>query len=152
MSVAASSVLRVLEDAIDAELPQTQCGRCGYNGCRPYAGAIAVGAADINRCSPGGGETISVLAELTGREIIALAPDVQLAPDANMKAVVREEDCIGCTRCIQACPVDAIIGAQGQMHSILPAACTACELCLPVCPTDCIVIEAMPPKVDKICG
>lgn len=149
MSVEANSALHILEEAIDAELPQTQCGRCGYNGCRPYASAIAVGAADINRCSPGGGETISVLAELTGREIIAIADDVPAAPSANMKAVIREEDCIGCTRCIQVCPVDAIMGAQGQMHSILPVACTACELCLPACPTDCIVIEAMPPEGKK---
>lgn len=144
-SFAAGAALGALEDAIDAELPQTQCGRCGYDGCRPYARAVAAGEADINRCSPGGKEVISVLSELIGREIIPLAPDVPPAPQAEMRALIREEDCIGCARCIQACPVDAIIGAQGMMHTVLPDACTCCELCLPACPTDCIEIAPMPP-------
>ena len=146
-----SSILSELEDAIDMKLPQVQCGRCGYNGCRPYARAVATGEADINRCSPGGRETISVLAELLGRDIVPMAPGVRQAPAKGMAALIKEEDCIGCTRCIQACPVDAIIGAQGKMHTVLHDVCTSCELCLPVCPTDCISISAIPAeaRVDE---
>lgn len=124
-------------DAIDALLPQTQCRRCGYDGCRPYAEAIAAGETDINRCPPGGPATIDRLAALTGRPAKPLAPE---CGDASVPRVafIREDECIGCTRCIQVCPTDAIIGAAKQMHTVIGADCTGCELCVPACPVDCI--------------
>ena len=122
--------------AINQCLPQTQCAQCGHPGCLPYAQAIAAGEA-INRCPPGGKQTIIALAELLGRDIIAL--DDSYGQELPKRvARIREAECIGCTLCIQACPVDAIIGAQQQMHSILEASCTGCDLCLPPCPVDCI--------------
>ncbi|HET7570424.1 MAG TPA: RnfABCDGE type electron transport complex subunit B [Gammaproteobacteria bacterium] len=124
---------------IDRLLPQTQCERCGYGGCRPYAEAVAAGDADINRCPPGGDAVIAALAELTGREAKPLDPECG-GPLAPTVAVIDEEICIGCTRCIQACPVDAIVGAAKLMHTVIAAECTGCELCLPPCPVDCIDI------------
>lgn len=124
-------------DAIDALLPQTQCRRCGYDGCRPYAEAIAAGETDINRCPPGGEATVERLAELTGQDSKPLDPACGDASVARV-AFIREAECIGCTRCIQACPTDAIIGAAKQMHTVLAADCTGCELCVPACPVDCI--------------
>jgi len=122
--------------AINQCLPQTQCAQCGHPGCLPYAQAIAAGEA-INRCPPGGKQTIAALAQLLGRDIIALDDSYgQELPKRVAK--IREAECIGCTLCIQACPVDAIIGAQQQMHSILEDLCTGCDLCLPPCPVDCI--------------
>ena len=122
---------------IDALLPQTQCGKCGYSGCRPYADAIAVGEADINQCPPGGDEVIRDLAGLTGLAYKALDPAFgQYRPPSV--AVIREAHCIGCTLCIQACPVDAIVGAAKLMHTVIGAECTGCELCVPPCPVDCI--------------
>jgi len=122
--------------AINQCLPQTQCAQCGHPGCLPYAEAIAAGEA-INRCPPGGKQTIIALAELLGRDIIAL--DDHFGQEQPKRvARIREAECIGCTLCIQACPVDAIIGAQQQMHSILEDSCTGCDLCLPPCPVDCI--------------
>jgi electron transport complex protein RnfB len=127
-------------DAIDALLPQTQCTRCGYDGCRPYAEAIAGGDA-INRCPPGGAATIAALARLTGRAIVALDPaHGEEAPLAVAR--VDEAWCIGCTLCIDACPVDAIAGGPRRMHTVLPALCTGCALCLPPCPVDCIDMVA----------
>ena len=122
--------------SIDALLPQTQCRRCGYDACRPYAEAIAAGDA-INRCPPGGDALIAALASLTGRPVVAL--DRAHGEHASL-AVARIDEawCIGCTLCIDACPVDAIIGAQKRMHAVLPALCTGCGLCLPPCPVDCI--------------
>ena len=118
-------------------LPQTQCAQCGYPGCRPYAEAIARGEADINQCPPGGEATIRALADLLGRQPIALNAH-HGQPTPPQLAVIDETRCIGCTLCIQACPVDAILGAQGQMHTVIASECTGCELCLPPCPVDCI--------------
>lgn len=124
-------------EAIDALLPQTQCTRCGYAGCRPYATAIASGAADINQCPPGGSATIRALAAFLGREFKPLNP-VHGAESPPLVAIIDEERCIGCAKCLPACPVDAIVGAHRFMHTVVSAACTGCELCLPPCPVDCI--------------
>lgn len=126
-----------IADQIDSILPQTQCGQCGFAGCRPYAEAIAAGEAEINRCPPGGEVTMIALADLMGREPVPLE-DTEAAEKAKSIAVIREDECIGCTLCIQACPVDAIIGAAKQMHSVIDEQCTGCELCLPPCPVECI--------------
>ncbi|MBN2887140.1 MAG: electron transport complex subunit RsxB [Chromatiaceae bacterium] len=123
-----------IADQIDALLPQTQCGQCGYPGCRPYAEALARGEAEINLCAPGGAATVRALADLLGRE--AVAPDQ--AEKLPMVARIDPETCIGCTKCLQACPVDAIIGAPKQLHGVLEEACTGCELCLSPCPVSCI--------------
>lgn len=126
-----------LVDSIDDILPQTQCRKCTFSGCRPYAQAIASNQADINQCPPGGQTTILALANLLRRQPKPLNPEYgQERP--KMLAVVEEKDCIGCTLCIQACPVDAILGAAKQMHTVITAECTGCELCLPPCPVDCI--------------
>ncbi len=121
---------------IDALLPQTQCGRCGHPGCLPYARAIAAGE-PFNRCPPGGAATIAALAELLGAESRPLDPaHGQEAP--RRVAFIREAECIGCTRCLPACPVDAIIGAPRQMHTVIAELCTGCDLCVAPCPVDCI--------------
>jgi electron transport complex protein RnfB len=114
-------------DAIEALLPRIQCAQCGFPGCRPYAAAIASGSADINRCPPGGDTTIRAIADLLGRETLPL--------DTSL---VDESTCIGCNRCVEACPVDAIAGLPQRMHTVIAMHCTGCELCLPVCPVDCI--------------
>ena len=127
-----------LVDAIDALLPQTQCERCGYKGCRPYADAIASGTA-INRCPPGGAATIEALAGLLDRDVIVLDAALQpMNPDAV--ALIDESRCIGCALCLPPCPVDAIVGAAGHMHTVIARQCTGCELCIPACPVDCITI------------
>ena len=130
-------IMPSLADQIDALLPQTQCTRCGYQGCRPYAEAIATGAADINQCPPGGAAGIVKLADLlkTLRQPLNPANGIEKPLEV---AVIDESLCIGCTLCIQACPVDAILGAAKQMHTILNSWCTGCELCIAVCPVDCI--------------
>jgi len=134
-------------DKIDAILPQTQCGQCDYAGCKPYAEAIANGEADINRCPPGGEATMIALSELLGVEPVAL--DEQHATEPVKTVVyIDEETCIGCTLCIQACPVDAILGAAKQMHSIIEDECTGCDLCIPPCPVDCIHIKEIQPDLD----
>ena len=134
-----------LVDSIDDILPQTQCRKCTFSGCRPYAQAIASNQANINQCPPGGQATILALANLLGREPEPLNPEYgQEKP--KMLAVIEEKDCIGCTLCIQACPVDAILGAAKQMHTVITAECTGCELCLPPCPVDCI---RMVPVIDN---
>lgn len=126
-----------LVEKIDAILPQTQCGQCGYPGCRPYATAIAAGEADINQCPPGGEAGIRQLADLLGVEPKPLnAEHGEVKPKSV--AFIHEEACIGCTLCIQACPVDAILGAAKQMHTVIASECTGCELCLAPCPVDCI--------------
>ncbi len=123
-------------EAIDALLPQTQCGQCGYAGCRPYAAAI-IGGEAINRCPPGGEAVVRELAEQLGRPYEA--PDNELAYDPEVRvAVIREDECIGCTKCIQACPVDAILGAARHMHTVIESECTGCDLCVDPCPVDCI--------------
>jgi Na+-translocating ferredoxin:NAD+ oxidoreductase subunit B len=129
-----------IADQIDALLPQTQCGQCSYPGCRPYAEAIASGAADINQCPPGGEATVLALAELLGRDPKPLA--VEERPPSL--AVIDEATCIGCTLCIQACPVDAILGAGKQMHTVITSECTGCELCVAPCPVDCIEMVEEP--------
>ena len=134
-----------LIEAIDCLLPQTQCGQCGYPGCRPYAIAIAEGTADINQCPPGGMAGIRALAELMGREPKPLNPANGIEKP-NVVALIVEEDCIGCTKCIQACPVDAIIGAPKRMHTVIADLCTGCELCLPPCPVDCIELLPVPSR------
>ena len=126
-----------LVDKIDAILPQTQCGQCSYPGCKPYATAIAAGEADINRCPPGGEEGIHKLADLLGMEFKPFGEDTA-APKPKSVAFIDESTCIGCTLCIQACPVDAILGAAKQMHTIIESECTGCELCVAPCPVDCI--------------
>ena len=125
--------------AIDALLPQTQCTRCGYTGCLPYAEAIARGEAEINQCPPGGTETIVALAALTGRPAAPLNRDngFEAAPTV---AFIDEERCIGCTKCLPPCPVDAIAGAPRRMHTVIAELCTGCELCVAPCPVDCIVM------------
>lgn len=127
-----------LVDKIDAVLPQTQCGQCGYPGCKPYATAIAAGEAEINKCPPGGEEGIHKLADLLGKEFVPFGEGA--APKAKSVAFIDENTCIGCTLCIQACPVDAILGAAKQMHTIIASECTGCELCVPPCPVDCIAM------------
>ena len=124
---------------IDALLPQTQCTRCGYAGCQPYAAAIAAGAAEINQCPPGGAATIAALAALTGRPPLPLNPanGVEGSP---LVAQIDEEACIGCAKCLPPCPVDAIIGAQKHMHTVILELCTGCELCVAPCPVDCIAM------------
>ncbi|MDF1758137.1 MAG: RnfABCDGE type electron transport complex subunit B [Legionellaceae bacterium] len=123
---------------IDALLPQTQCGECGYPGCMPYAQAMAAGMAELNLCPPGGVKTIVRLGELLQKDVtdhLAIAEQTAKAP---LVAKIREEDCIGCTKCITACPVDAIIGTGKHMHTIINVECTGCELCVEPCPVDCI--------------
>ena len=137
-----------MADRIDALLPQTQCGQCEFAGCRPYAEAIAAGKAEINRCVPGGEAVIVELASLLDREVIPLNEDLG-EPAPPLVAVIREERCIGCTKCIQACPVDAILGCAKRMHTIIADECTGCELCLPPCPVDCIDMIAIPETVDN---
>jgi electron transport complex protein RnfB len=135
-----------LVDKIDALLPQTQCGQCTFPGCRPYAEAIARDEADINQCPPGGETTIIALADLLGRDAKPLNPEHGEEQQGPKIAVIDEQLCIGCTLCIQACPVDAILGAAKQMHSVIEIECTGCELCLPPCPVDCI--DIIPVKTD----
>lgn len=130
-----------LADAIDAALPQTQCGKCGYPACRPYAVAVAAFDADINRCSPGGDDGVRVLSMLTGVAYKPLDPTCG-TPMPPSIAVIDEQSCIGCTLCIQACPVDAIVGAPRLMHTVIAQWCTGCELCIPPCPVDCIRLLA----------
>lgn len=126
-----------LADAIDDLLPQTQCRQCGYAGCRPYAEAIAAGRAGINQCPPGGEEGVRDLAALLGIPFRPLDPRFGTTK-APAVAVIDEQTCIGCTLCIQACPVDAIVGTAKMMHTVITGECTGCELCIPPCPVDCI--------------
>ncbi len=133
-------------EQIDSLLPQTQCGQCGYAGCRPYAEAIATGEADINQCPPGGDAGIRALADLLGRDVKPLSEEHgEEKPKAV--AIIDEQTCIGCTLCLQACPVDAIVGAAKQMHTVMESECTGCELCVEPCPVDCI---AMVPLEEEI--
>lgn len=131
-------------DQIDKLLPQTQCGQCSFAGCRPYAEAIAAGEADINRCPPGGESTIQALADLLDVEAKPLDEEVGEEKPKTL-AVIDEQRCIGCTLCIQACPVDAILGAAKHMHTVIADECTGCELCVEPCPVDCIdMVESKP--------
>ncbi len=124
-------------DQIDTILPQTQCGQCGYPGCRPYAQAIVDGDA-INKCPPGGQSTINALADLLDVEAPSLDVEHGIESEVKKVAFIREAECIGCTKCIQACPTDAILGAAKQMHTVIADECTGCDLCVEPCPVDCI--------------
>ena len=129
-----------LVEQIDALLPQTQCTKCGYSGCMPYATAISEGQADINQCPPGGAAGISKLATLLAVEEKPLNPEFGIE-HLRKVAYIIEQDCIGCTKCLPPCPVDAILGANKQMHTIITAECTGCELCIAPCPVDCIIMK-----------
>ncbi|HIO91565.1 MAG TPA: electron transport complex subunit RsxB [Leucothrix mucor] len=130
-----------ITDQIDSLLPQTQCGQCSYAGCRPYAEAIASGEIGINQCPPGGEATIQALADLLDVDVEPLDAERGEHKDVATVAVIIEDTCIGCTLCIQACPVDAIVGSAKHMHTVIASECTGCDLCLPPCPVDCIVME-----------
>ena len=127
-----------LVEAINTLLPQTQCGRCTFPGCRPYATALAAGEADTNQCPPGGDRTARALAQLLKRDPKEVDARYGVMPTQAMVAFIDEPACIGCTKCIQACPVDAIVGAARYMHTVIAQHCTGCELCIPPCPVDCI--------------
>ena len=140
MQVRASSDSETLVERIDRLLPQTQCGQCGFEGCRPYAEALARGEAGIDHCPPGGDAGARALAKLLG--VPALPYDRERGEcKPGIVAVIIEADCIGCTKCIQACPVDAIVGASKLMHTVIAPLCTGCELCVAPCPVDCIVMQ-----------
>lgn len=135
-----------LAEKIDALLPQTQCQRCGYPACKPYAEAITHGDANINQCPPGGAAGIHRLAALLGREYLPLSPEHGVEMGKQV-VTIDENVCIGCTLCIQACPVDAIVGASKLMHTVIAEHCTGCELCIQPCPVDCIhLVHLAPPK------
>lgn len=130
---------------IDKLLPQTQCGDCGYGGCMPYAAAMAKGTADINLCPPGGRIVLNKLARVFNKN-----PDnYSLIEKPRAVAKIREADCIGCTKCIQACPVDAISGAAKLMHTVITDECTGCRLCIDPCPMDCIDLIELPDKLNE---
>ena len=137
-----------LADQIDALLPQTQCGQCGYAGCKPYAEAIAKGEADINLCAPGGEAGVKALAEMLGVDPKPL-DDENAKHESDKIAVIIEDECIGCTKCLQACPVDAIVGAAKKMHTVIESECTGCELCVEPCPVDCIEMVDKKKTVDE---
>jgi len=133
---------------IDALLPQTQCGQCGFPGCRPYAEAIAKQEADINQCPPGGAAGIRALADLLACETRPLNPDNGEEKPKTL-VVIDEQRCIGCTLCIQACPVDAIVGATKLIHTVIESECTGCDLCLPPCPVDCIDVVGITTGINQ---
>ncbi len=133
------ALITVAADAIDALLPQTQCRRCGYESCRAYAEAVAAGDAPINRCPPGGDETVAALADLLDTPALAIDESCGVTSPLVI-ARIDEASCIGCTLCMQACPTDAIVGAAKLMHTVISDRCTGCELCLPPCPVDCIAM------------
>jgi electron transport complex protein RnfB len=133
-----------LADRLDALLPQTQCARCGYAGCRPYAEALAAGQAEIDQCPPGGDATAAALAVLLGRAPRPVNP-VHGREGPPRVAVIDEAVCIGCAKCLPACPTDAIVGARRQLHTVIAAECTGCELCIPPCPVDCITMVDVAP-------
>ena len=135
-------------DQINAILPQTQCRQCGFQGCRPYAEAIASGTADINQCPPGGDEGIIELAHLLGVDPKPLNAQYGQHKPKSVAFIV-EQDCIGCVKCIAACPVDAILGAAKFMHTVIASECTGCELCVAPCPVDCIIMKPLPADLDN---
>lgn len=132
---------------LDAALPQTQCEQCGFRGCLPYAQAMAAGTAELNRCPPGGTPTIAALSALLDKPMLPLDPDCGVEQTEQTIVRIDESQCIGCTLCIKACPVDAIVGAAKRMHTVIEAECTGCDLCLPACPVDCI--DVLPAPADR---
>lgn len=134
-----------IANQIDSLLPQTQCGQCGHPGCRPYAEALARGEDEINKCLPGGETTALALADLLGREPVAM----RVKEKIPVVALIDETACIGCTLCIQHCPVDAIVGATKQLHGVLSAECTGCELCVPACPVQCIHMQLIHEDIPR---
>jgi len=143
-----------LLEQIDDLLPQTQCGLCGYKGCRPYATAIVMESERIDRCPPGGVATLNALAELLDQDPLPLQAEMAENAKLPMLALIREDECIGCTKCIQACPVDAIVGSAKLMHTVITDECTGCNLCVEPCPVDCIEMVEVPaphynPKLAK---
>jgi electron transport complex protein RnfB len=130
-----------LIESVNAVLPQTQCRRCTFAGCKPYATALVDGEADINHCPPGGNATARILADLLDRPYKPVDPQFGVIPPQPVVAWINEAACIGCTKCIQACPVDAIVGASKFMHTVIARNCTGCELCIPPCPVDCIELR-----------
>lgn len=137
-----------IADQIDAVLPQTQCGQCGHPGCRPYAEALAAGQDAINLCPPGGEEGIQKIADILGVEFIPFDEGAAAIKPKSV-AYIREPECIGCTLCIQACPVDAILGSAKWMHTVIADECTGCELCLAPCPVDCIEMRPIPTTINN---
>jgi electron transport complex protein RnfB len=148
MKIAIPPKTIALVDRIDALLPQTQCRQCTYAGCRPYAAAIAGGEADINQCPPGGDQGVRLLAALLQVDAKPLNP-AHGVPKPRSIAIIDETTCIGCTLCIRACPVDAIVGAAKQMHTVLADECTGCELCLAPCPMDCITMQPIENEITS---
>lgn len=146
-----SRQLKIQDDTaigqVNALLPQTQCGQCGFNGCRPYAEAIVEGRADINQCPPGGDEGIAGLAAFLGVEPKPLNTAFGIHKPKQVAFIV-EQDCIGCVKCIIACPIDAILGAAKLMHTVIASECTGCELCVAPCPVDCIIMKPIPPSEE----
>jgi electron transport complex protein RnfB len=136
---------QLLSDRIEALLPQTQCGRCTFTGCKPYARAIARGEAGINQCPPGGERTVHDLARLLGRRAQPVGAEFGVVRTVPVVAWINEAACIGCAKCIQACPVDAIVGAAKFMHTVMSQHCTGCELCIAPCPVDCIELRPHAP-------
>ena len=155
LSTEKNLAIDALARQINELLPQTQCTRCGFAGCAPYAQAISAKVAPINQCPPGGARTISDLARLLNAQALPLNPEHGEEGPLRLARIV-EADCIGCTKCIQACPVDAIHGASKRMHTVITSECTGCELCVPSCPVDCIVLETstqqtrMTPDTSKL--
>lgn len=141
-----SSEINIPIDRIEALLPQTQCRKCSFSGCRPYAEAIATGKAKINQCPPGGQQGIKALANLLGIDAIPLNEEFG-KEQPQTRAFIIEADCIGCTKCLPPCPVDAILGASKFMHTVITSECTGCELCVEPCPVDCIIMQPLPATV-----
>lgn len=140
-----------IADQIDAILPQTQCRKCGFQGCRPYAEAIASASAGINQCPPGGKQGIKMLAELLGVAPKPLNEAFGVEKPTSVAFII-EDQCIGCAKCLQACPVDAILGASKQMHTVISEQCTGCELCIAPCPVDCIIMRPITIETGIIKG
>lgn len=138
----------ITPEQIDELLPQTQCGLCGYGGCMPYAEAIIYEKAAINLCPPGGVKTLCALGELLNQEVTPYLQEMEQKAKPKMVAHIREAECIGCVKCIKACPVDAILGSAKQMHTVITDECTGCELCVAPCPVDCIEMLTMPDDKD----
>lgn len=137
-----------LADKIDQLLPQTQCGLCTYKGCKPYAEAIAKDEAPLNLCPPGGLNTLRALGKLLAQDVSPFEAEMQAKAKPTVRAVIREHECIGCTKCIKACPLDAIVGAAKQMHTIIQQDCSGCELCISPCPVDCIDLQLIPQPTE----